>query len=415
MTEGAGPAVVEFDFDLPSLGADMESGRVTEWLVGVGDSVARGQVVARVETEKSDLDIEIWRDGVVEELLVPIGRELDVGTPVIRLRGRELEGAPPAASADDPVQTPDPTDAVDVPPTAPPISAPAETGNGRDRPRASPLARRLAAEGHIDLAAVRGSGPSGAIVAADIDPIAHRQLDDHPVPAGDATIDRVDRSTQMRRKIADRMSRANREIPHYFLQRDIDVTPLHEWLTERNARANVADRILPAAAYVSAVARAAARHPEMNGFWLDDHFEPSPSANVAMAISLRSGGLVTPQVAEADQRSIDDIMATIREMVAAARTGSLRASWMSGGSITVTSLGDTGADLVYGLISPPQVALVGFGRTSQRPWVVDDRIEPRPLVTATLSADHRATDGTTGSRFLAEIADTLSQPERLAT
>ena len=215
----------------------------------------------------------------------------------------------------------------------------------------------------------------------------------------------------MRSLIAERMSRSNREIPHYHLARDVDVGRLEAWLVERNASRPITERLLPAACYIRAVALAAARHGEFNGSWVDDHFEPADSVNVAMAISLRGGGLVTPHVEAADQRSLDEIMAALNELVSAARSGNLRASWMTGSTITITNLGDTGADLVHGVISPPQVALVGFGRSRRQPWVVDDLVTIRPVVTTTLAADHRATDGANGSRFLATIAKHLENPE----
>ena len=217
----------------------------------------------------------------------------------------------------------------------------------------------------------------------------------------------------MRALIAERMATANREIPHYHLARDLDVGELDVWLAERNAQRPIAERILPAACYIRAVALAAARHRELNGFWIDNHFEPAESVNVAMAISLRRGGLVTPQIERADERSLDEVMAALSELVAAARAGNLRASWMTGATITITHLGDTGADLVHGVISPPQVALVGFGRARQRPWVIDGEVVVRPIVTSTLAADHRATDGAIGSRFVATLADLIDRPEEL--
>ncbi len=282
------------------------------------------------------------------------------------------------------------------------------TGAG-DRVPASPLARRLAATSGIDLGALRGSGPGGAVIEADV--IAASTDLPAPAPAPPAALRRS--PDTMRALIAERMSTANREIPHYHLSRDLDVGSLESWLAERNAERAISDRILPAACFIRAVALAADRHRELNGFWVDDHFEPADSVNVAMAISLRRGGLVAPQVERTNERSLDEVMTALAELVAAARTGNLRASWMTDATITVTHLGDTGADLVHGVISPPQVALVGFGRTRRRPWVIDDSVVVRPVVTATLAADHRATDGAVGSRFLATLAELIEHPEEL--
>jgi pyruvate dehydrogenase E2 component (dihydrolipoamide acetyltransferase) len=397
-----------FDYAMPSLGADMDEGRVIEWRVAPGDTVHRGDLVAVVETEKSDIDIEIWHDGVVEEFLVDVGQLVDVGTPIARLRRVGADTAPtttrPDASA-----APPPTSA------RPPAPAPAPG----DRVPASPLARRLAAERGIDLHAVSGSGPGGAVVEADIvaasaaDGTAARTPATAPAaPVAAAAAPRRSPDS-MRSLIAERMSTANREIPHYYLSRDLDVGALEMWLAERNESRPIAERILPAACFIRAVALAAARHRELNGYWVGDHFEPAESVNVAMAISLRRGGLVTPHIERADERTLDEVMAALGELVSAARTGNLRASWMTGATITITHLGDSGADLVHGVISPPQVALVGFGRSRERPWVVDGEVVVRPVVTTTLAADHRATDGAVGSRFLATLAQHIDHPEDL--
>jgi pyruvate dehydrogenase E2 component (dihydrolipoamide acetyltransferase) len=390
-----------FDYAMPSLGADMDEGRVIEWRVAPGDVVHRGDLMAVVETEKSDIDIEIWHDGVVEEFLVDVGQLVDVGTPIARLRSI---GAPPIPSspAAAPERAPAPA------PTA--TRAPTPTRTKGERVPASPLARRRAADHGVDLRDITGSGPDGAVIDADVRAV----LATGPVRAAGpepATRDAPRRS--MRALIAERMATANREIPHYHLARDLDVGTLEAWLAERNEQRPISERILPAACFVRAVALAAARHRELNGYWVDGHFEPAESVNVAMAISLRRGGLVTPHVERADERTLDEVMAALGELVAAARTGNLRARWMTGATITVTHLGDTGADLVHGVISPPQVALVGFGRARRQPWVLDGDVVVRPVVTTTLAADHRATDGAIGSRFVATLATLIDRPEDL--
>jgi pyruvate dehydrogenase E2 component (dihydrolipoamide acetyltransferase) len=392
-----------FDYAMPSLGADMDEGRVIEWRVAPGDTVHRGDLIAVVETEKSDIDIEIWHDGVVEEFLVDVGQLVDVGTPIARLRTVGADTAPTTARVD----APGPTAPA---PTPPPTPAPTPG----DRVPASPLARRLASERGIDLRSVSGSGPGGAVVEADV-VAASATAQATDVAVGQAPATRVARRSpdSMRSLIAERMSTANREIPHYYLSRDLDVGALEMWLAERNEHRPIAERILPAACFIRAVALAAARHRELNGFWIGDHFEPAESVNVAMAISLRRGGLVTPHIERADERTLDEVMAALGELVSAARTGNLRASWMTGATITITHLGDSGADLVHGVISPPQVALVGFGRSRERPWVVDGQVVVRPVVTTTLAADHRATDGAVGSRFLATLAQHIDHPEDL--
>ena len=408
------PGSDAFDYAMPSLGADMDEGRVIEWRVAPGDTVHRGDLIAVVETEKSDIDIEIWHDGVVEDFLVDIGQLVDVGTPIARLRA--LDGASPPVTAP-PTPAPPEAEPPVAPPTAPagaaaagpslaPPTPPPRAAPGSRVP-ASPLARRRASERGIELGSLHGSGPGGAVIEADV-------LAASTAPAPPVRPERPRRSLDtMRALIAERMTTANREIPHYYLSRDLDVGPLESWLTARNTDRPIAERILPAACFIRAVALTAARHRELNGWWVDDHLESPDSINVAMAISLRRGGLVTPHIERADERSLDEVMVALTERVAAARSGNLRATWMTGATITITHLGDTGADLVHGVISPPQVALIGFGRSRPRPWAVDDTVVVRPIVTSTLAADHRATDGAIGSRFLATLAELIDQPEDL--
>jgi pyruvate dehydrogenase E2 component (dihydrolipoamide acetyltransferase) len=419
--ESAGPPVAtsaggadmsnEFEYLMPSLGADMDEGLVIEWLVAVGDHVKRGQVIARVETEKSDIDIEIWHEGTVDEILVEPRRMVSVGTPLLKLHGAAFDSTRlrrPSAPPPIPKLAAPPAQANGTGPVMEPVAARGATV------WASPLARHLAGERGIRLAEVTGSGPGGAI--------RRRDLDQQAPPASSPTTtamtdgERVadSRSDRMRAAIATRMERSNADIPHYRLERDIDLAALTDYLAAHNELRPVAERVLPAAAFVRATAIAAARHPELNGTWVDGRFVPGSGVNVSVVVSLRTGGLLTPLIRDADRYDIDELMSQMIEFTAGARTGNLRSMWTGEGStITVTNLGDRGADLVHGLISPPEVALVGFGRIVERPWVVDGRVIPRKVVTATLGADHRATDGSVGSRFLATLANTLENPELL--
>lgn len=379
-------------FALPSLGADMDYGSVLEWRVEVGDTVSRGDVIAVVATEKADIDVEIWQNGTVAELLVEIGKEVPVGTPMVRL------GSEAGATANiDPEPEPEPQIVAAPAATAgraPDVRAPVEGA-------ASPRARVLANERGIDLSTVTGTGPGGAVLERDLGEVVVRAT-----PA-------MDRGERMRHAIAERMAKANQEIPHYHLDLDIDLGPALEWLEAHNEALPIRERVLPAAMLIKATALAAAQHRECNGFWSTTGFTEAPSVDIGVAISLRAGGLVTPVIADADQLSLDDVMTAIRERVAAARSNSLRSSWMTAASLTVTNLGDNGAQRVHGVIFPPQVALVGFGRVQQRPWVVGDEIIAKPILGVSFSGDHRATDGATGSRFLSTLAKALEQPEKL--
>jgi pyruvate dehydrogenase E2 component (dihydrolipoamide acetyltransferase) len=217
----------------------------------------------------------------------------------------------------------------------------------------------------------------------------------------------------MRAAIAAAMARSKREIPHYYLAADLDLHAALAWLEAENRQRPVTDRLLPAALLLRASALALREVPELNGFWRDGRFVPGEGVHLGVAISLRQGGLVAPAIHDADHKSLDELMAALRDLVARARGGRLRGSEVSDPTITVTNLGDQGVGSVFGVIYPPQVALVGFGRVERRPWAVGDLIGIRPIVTASLSADHRASDGHRGGLYLAALDRLLQQPEQL--
>jgi pyruvate dehydrogenase E2 component (dihydrolipoamide acetyltransferase) len=390
-----------YEFRMPSLGADMEAGTLMRWLVRPGDRVERGDVVAVVDTEKSDIEVEIFASGVVDELVVPEGEKVPVGTLLAKVRteGLAVAGAPPAEAA--PAVMP-------APPPALPAPVPVAEGPVREARRpASPAARRRAAELGLDLAAVAGSGPEGAVTLADLEasaapPLAAPTRPGPPPPAAG-----------LRRVLAATMERSNREIPHYYLATTVDLGGALAWLAQANLCRPVSERLLPAALFVKAVALAARKVPEVNGHWLEGAFHPGDGVQLGIAISRRRGEVVVPAIRDADQKSPGELMAALRDLVARARAGSLRSSEVAGSTLTITSLGDLGAEAVWGVIYPPQVALVGIGRVVLRPWAVDGAVGLRSVVTLTLAADHRASDGFQGSRFLAAVDAFLQKPESL--
>jgi pyruvate dehydrogenase E2 component (dihydrolipoamide acetyltransferase) len=407
---------------MPSLGADMTEGRLLEWLVHPGDAVHRGDLVAVVKTDKADVEVEIFDDGVIGELLVPVGDEmLEIGTPLATVvdAGAPSAAAPPPppppptpAPPEPPVAAPAPPPPP-IPPAAPapiapaPPPRPAPAPAGSSHVVASPYARRRAEELGVDLTQVTASQPGHPIGAADVERAAATR------PRGLAAPSAADQAEAMRLAIGRLMARSKREIPHYYLAEDIELTAALAWLERRNETAPVAERILPAALLYKAVALAAAARPELNGFWVDDRFVPGSGVHLGVAISLRGGGLVAPAVHDADRLSLAELMAALRDLTTRARAGRLRGSEMTDATITVTNLGDRGVRSVFGVIYPPQVALVGFGKVSDRVWDVADGLGIRPAVSATLSADHRATDGHLGATFLSEVARRLQNPEEL--
>lgn len=399
------------DFLMPTLGADMTEGKIVTWLVAPGDEVHHGDIVATVDTSKAEIDVEIFEDGVVEELLVGVGEKVPVGTPLARIAA---VGAGPAA-----VVQPAPPVPVTVPETPPPVAppppapAPPAATDGH-RPRISPLARRVAADLGVNPEEVTGSGPHGSVVRADVERAAGETVT--PAPPPEPTAPRPaepDRATAMREAIGALMSRSKREIPHYHLALDIDLHLAQRWVTRRNEDLPLPQRLTAAGVLLAATARAAARHPDMNGHHVDGAFHPADGVHLGVAISLRAGGLLTPAIKDADRLSVDELMERLRDVVHRARTGGLRASELAAPTLTVTDLGDRGVDLVHGVIYPPQVALVGFGAVRPRPWADGDALAVRPVVTATLAADHRVSDGHRGALFLRDIDRLVQAPEEL--
>ena len=391
---------------MPSLGADMEAGKLVEWLVKPGDTVHRGDVVAVVETQKGAIEIEIFQDGVVHDLLADLGRELPVGAPLATVVA-EGEAVPETAEtttpeAPAPATEPEPEPAHAEPaataPASPPPAAPPAADGAL---RVSPAARQLAAEKGVDLSALKGSGPGGAIVLSDVE---------------DATAGKPAKKTspmeEMRKAIAAAMTRSKRTIPHFYLTETIDIDDAIGFLDTHNETAPPDERFLLGAVLVRATALAAAKVKELNGHYLDDKgFVPSDMVNPGVAIALRGGGLVAPALMDAGAMSLAETMAGMRDLVTRARAGRLRGSEMTQGTITVSSLGETGAEAMSGVIFPPQVALVGIGAPKLRPWVVDGAVVPRRVLSVTVSADHRVSDGRQVARFIAEFARCVQTPE----
>jgi len=394
-------------FSMPSLGADMEAGKLVEWLVKPGDTVSRGDIVAVVETQKGAIEIEIFEDGRIHELSAKLGAELPVGAPLAVILG---DGEAPPEPAPDPATEPAPIPSPEIEETTPPErmlpqAAPAAVASASGPNAASPAARVRATELGIDLAAVRGTGPGGVVVLADLE--GQRPIRP-PEPAKPGSP-----MDEMRKAIAAAMTRAKQTIPHFYLSETIDVQPAIDFLARRNADRPPTERVLLGALFVRAVCRAAAKVKVMNGHYIDGSFHPANVVNPGVAVALRGGGLVAPALMDASSLDLDQTMSGMRDLVTRARAGRLRSSEMTEGTITISSLGETGAESMTGVIFPPQVALVGVGAPQERPWIVDGAVVPRKVVTLTMSADHRVSDGRQVARFIAEFETQLKDPESL--
>ena len=433
------------EFALPSLGADMDEGMLADWLVEAGDTVTRGQVIAEVETDKGIIEVEIWEDAVIAELLVEPGEtRLPVGTPIARLASasdpevvEEIPDRPdrtPAAAAAPAHGSP--TDA-DAPHITPPVrhlahqlgvdpdavpgtgphgsvtrddlrhAAVATSNGGPTRPRMSPMARRLAGERGIDPATLHATRPDGLVVTADL-PQARKafgRAEDSRAPE--------DANAAMRRAIARSMERSKREIPHYYLSEAIDMEATLTWLEEVNDDRPVTKRILPAVLLLKASASALAEFGDFNGHRIDGTFVPSTRVHLGVAVSLRGGGLVAPALHDADRMDLDEMMAALTDLVARARAGRLRGSEMSEQTCTVTNLGDRGVATTFPVIVPPQVGIIGFGRVTDTPVATPEGVAVHRVVHASLAGDHRVTDGHLGGLFLRDIERRLQEPAQL--
>lgn len=395
------------EFLMPSLGADMDAGKLVEWLVEPGARVKRGDIIAVVETQKGAIEIEVFDVGVFERPLIEVGAMVPVGMPMAVLR-YDSEAAPAVPPKPSPAAIPErgPGAAPVATPKPPPLAAttaPKETAAGEKRIAATPAVRRAAVEAGIDLSTLKPTGPHGEIVLADLGQAA-AALPPTTQPA---------QPGGMRAAIAAAMSRSKRQIPHYYLGHTVEVSPAEAFVAEANKSREPAQRLLLGAVFAKAVALAARKHPEFNGFFVDGAHRPNPSVHLGVAINIRGTGLVAPAIHDADQLSLDDLMTSMRDLVVRVRAGRFRGSELADPTITVSSLGERGVETLFGVIYPPQVAIVGFGTPVTRPWVVEGMVGPKRVVSLTLAGDHRVSDGHRGALFLAAIEDLLAKPEEL--
>ncbi|MBI5854356.1 MAG: 2-oxo acid dehydrogenase subunit E2 [Nitrospirae bacterium] len=409
------------DFLMPTLGADMTTGTLITWRKKVGDQVTKGEILAEIDTEKAAIEIESFHTGVIEQLLTKPGDTVAVGTVMAIIREEGTRSGQVEAEVEAQVKGERKEQ-----PAAPPPPQPRPPAEG-ERVRISPAAKKLAAELGVDLSTVHGTGPDGAISLEDIErstqTMGYRRetsgtearppIAQSPSPIASAADAAADKQARMRQTIAAAMTRSKREIPHYYLSTTIDMGTAMAWLTEDNLRRPVTDRLLVGVLLLKAVALALREVPELNAVWKGSDVIQSPDIHVGVAISLRGGGLVAPALHQTDRQPLGKLMKNFQDLVKRARAGALRGSELSDPTITVTSLGEQGVETVFGVIYPPQVALVGLGKLVERPWVVNGQVVARPLITASLSADHRVTDGHRGGLFLAALDRLLQEPGKL--
>nr|WP_321469184.1 dihydrolipoamide acetyltransferase family protein [uncultured Desulfobulbus sp.] len=393
---------------MPSLGADMESGTLVEWLVEPGAWINKGDIIATIETQKGLFEIEAFEEGYLGEPVVQPGTEVPVGTVLAVISSvepsemSETKAAAAKAEAEIPPSPPPPTE-IEV------SEAPVAATSGRIT--VSPAARRLAAQLGVDLSTISASGADGVIHRQDVERASQQPAEAaratspvQPPPSADIN---------MRRAIAAAMSRSNREIPHYYLESDIDMSVPLQWLEAENGKKSIRERILPVALLLKAVALGLRDVPELNGYWLDDQLQIKSSIHIGFALGLRKGGLVTPAIHDVDTLPLSQLMEAMTDLIERSRSGRLRGSEMTDATVSVTNLGDRGVKSAFGIIYPPQVALIAFGRIMERPWAEEGHLVLRRCMTVTLAGDHRATDGHTGALYLEALNRHLQQPEAL--
>jgi pyruvate dehydrogenase E2 component (dihydrolipoamide acetyltransferase) len=448
---------------MPQMGADMKEGTVLRWLKSEGDEVQRGETIAEIETDKANIEIEAFDAGVFRRVLVPEGETVEVGTVIAVIAapsddissyetGEKRTSAAPASEAAQsarPAQPPptkaEPSSGAEAPAPSPAYGAPepspataraparaeaapaATRVDGRNR--ASPVARRLAEELGIDLAQVRGSGPDGRIVRRDIEEAKARGPTAAAAPAAPATPTAAREApatprtplpapgsvtdvplTRMRQTIARRMAQSKRESPHYYLTVDVDMTEAVRMRAQINEGLGDGGRVSINDLLILASIRALQRHPNFNSWWVDEHLQVHGRINIGIAIAL-DDGLIAPAVLDCQAKPLTQISREARDLAERARSGAaLTADEYSAGTFTITNLGAFGVDSLIGIINPPQTAILGVGRVQERPVVLDGQITARSMMTLALSADHRATDGAEGARFLATLKGLLEKP-----
>ncbi len=398
---------------MPQLGYDMTEGAVARWRKREGESVQRGEVIAEIETDKATVELEAFASGVVRKILLPEGRRVPVGTLIAVIAGPDEPiddilkeaGAPPAPSAP-PAEVPAPAAAQ---PEAPP-----EEG----RVKATPVARRLAEELGIDLRQVKGTGPEGRITREDVEAFAAR-LRERPAAAppppveAPAVPEAVEEPlSRMRQTIARRMTESKQQAPHFYVTVEVDMTEamrLREQLNaqlEEDARLSVNDLIIKAAA------KALTKFPRLNSAFAGDRLKIFKAVNIAMAVATPEG-LLAPVIHDAAGKSIFQIARESRELARRAREGRLRADDQVGGTFTISNLGMYNVESFSAIINPPNAAILATGSVQRRPVVRGDQVVVADIMRATISVDHRVTDGAEAAQFLGEFKRLLENPVSL--
>ncbi len=408
---------------MPQMGYDMKEGKVVRWLKKEGEDVARGEVIAEIETDKATVEFEAYTGGVLGKIVADEGVAIPVGE-LIAVITDPGEAVPddivtPTAPASEPTETTAPVEKAAPPDVAPPPAPAAAPAAGAGEVRASPLARRLARERGIDLTTITGTGPGGRIVESDIPdegapaPAAPSAT---PAPAEAAalapmTSEDVELS-RMRQAIARVTVDSKREAPHFYVTAEIDMTKAMSFRRDINDALDAEQRVSVNDLVVKASAIAIGRHPKFNSFFRDDHLQMNASINVGIAIALESG-LIVPGINNCGGKSLVEVATASRDLVSRANSGTLRNEEYSGTTFSVSNLGMFDVDSFTAIIFPPHAAVLAVGTVKEQPVVRDGELAVAQIMKATLSTDHRVADGAEAAQFLVEIKKLLENPVSL--
>ncbi len=407
---------------LPALSPTMKDGKITKWLKKEGDKISSGMAIAECETDKSNLEIEAYDDGILIKILVAEGASAPVGSPIayIGKAGEKVDDAAPAAAAKAeapaavPAQKDEPAPAKVAAAAAAAAIPPPAAAEAGARLRASPLARAIAKDQGVDLNSISGSGPSGRIVKKDVEQAAKSTP-----PAKSSSFPKAVRGQRpeptslpvsgMRKVIAQRLGEVKPGVPHFYLTIDVEMDQamaVKEQARALETKVSVNDVI------VKAVAVALRRFPRLNQQFAGDKILQLHTVDVGIAVAIEDG-LITPIVKDADQKGLAEIAAEIRELADRAKKKALKPEEYSGGSITVSNLGMYGIDSFIGVINPPHAALLAIGEVAKKAVIRNDEIVMRQMMSVTLSGDHRVIDGAVGAQYLQILKGVLEHPLRM--
>ena len=408
---------------MPQMGYDMQQGTVVRWRKKEGEAVARGEVIAEIETDKATVEFEAYTSGVLRRIVVdegvaiPVGELIAVITDADEPMPDDLVVAPagsqtPNSAADTaaPVTEPTAPTAAQTPPAQPAAAEPRET-------RASPIARRLAREKGVDLSLVTGTGPGGRIVEQDVLAFAEAPTAAAATPAaadaspGAPPPQREDLS-RMRQAIARVTSDSKRDAPHFYVTADVDMTKAMALRRDTNDALADGVRVSVNDLVIKAAAMALKRYPKFNAFYRDDHLQLNPGINIGIAIALEAG-LIVPGVSACESKSLAEIAAASRDLIARANSGSLRNEEYSGTTFSISNLGMFDVDSFAAIIFPPHAAVLAVGTVKEQPVVRNGELAVSQVMKATVSVDHRVADGAEAAQFLVEIKNLLESPVRL--